>query len=113
MASRTPCGRVFPRIGDFINVNLSEDMVHVVNCELQSGTETIPKLENKFNMVMTDLFETELLSLFELQDPYAIFSEKLKTNLVGSVSEGFGLPEYIHLEEDSSLRVAVRDEADF
>ena len=70
-------------------------------------------LENKFKMVITDLFETELLSLFELQDPYAIFSEKLKANLVGSVSEGFGLPEYIHLEEDSSLRVAVREEGDF
>ena len=114
MASRAPCGGAFPRIEDLINVNLSEDMVDVVNRELQSGTEAIPMLENKFNMVMTDLFEKELLSLFELQDPYAIFSEKLKTNLVGSVSEGFGLPEYIHLEEDSSLsRVAVRDEADF
>lgn len=113
MVSRTTCGRAFPRIGDLININLSEDMVDVVVSELQSGTEAIPKLENKFNMVMTDLFETELLLLFELQDPYAIFSEKLKTNLVGSVSEGFGLPEYIHLEEDSSLRLAVRDEADF
>lgn len=113
MASRRPCGGAFPRIADLISINLSQDMVDVVNCELQSGTETIPKLEDKFNVVMTDLFETELLSLFELQDPYAIFSEKLKTNLVGSVSEGFGLPEYIHLEEDSSLRVAVRDEADF
>lgn len=113
MASRRPCGGAFPRIADLININLSQDMVDVVNCELQSGTETIPKLEDKFNVVMKDLFETELLSLFELQDPYAIFSKKLKTNLVGSVSEGFGLPEYIHLEEDGSLRVAVRDEADF
>lgn len=113
MASRRPCGRVFPRVGDLINIDLSDDMVDVINRELQSGTEAIPKLENKFNMVMTDLFEKELLSLFKLQDPYAIFSEKLKTNLVGSVSEGFGLPEYIHLEEDSSSRVTVRDEADF
>lgn len=113
MASRRPCGRVFPRVGDLININLSDDMVDVINRELQSGTEAIPKLENNFNMVMTDIFEKELLSLFKLQDPYSIFSEKLETNLVGSVSEGFGLPEYIHLEEDSSLRVAVRDEADF
>lgn len=115
MVSRTPCGGAFPRIVDLININLSEDMVEVVYRELQSGTEAIPKLKKKFNMVMTDLFETELLSLFELQDPYAIFSEKLKTNLVGSVSEGFGLPEYIHLEGDpcNSLRIAVRDEADF
>ena len=113
MASRTPCGRVFPRVGDLININLSDDMVNVINRELQSGTEAIPKLENKFNVVMKDVFETELLSLFELQDPYAIFSEKLKANLVGSVSEGFGLPEYIHLEEDNSLRVTVREEADF
>lgn len=113
MASRRPCGRVFPRVGDLINITLSDDMVDVINRELQSGTEAIPKLENNFNMVMTDIFEKELLSLFKLQDPYSIFSEKLETNLVGSVSEGFGLPEYIHLEEDSSLRVAVRDEADF
>lgn len=113
MASRRPCGRVFPRVGDLININLSDDMVDVINRELQSGTEAIPKLENNFNMIMTDIFEKELLSLFKLQDPYSIFSEKLETNLVGSVSEGFGLPEYIHLEEDSSLRVAVRDEADF
>lgn len=113
MASRRPCGRVFPRVGDLININLSDDMVDVINRELQSGTEAIPKLENNFNMVMTDIFEKELLSLFKLQDPYSIFSEKLETNLVGSVSEGFGLPEYIRLEEDSSLRVAVRDEADF
>lgn len=34
-------------------------------------------------------------------------------NLVGSVSEGFGLFEYIYLEEDSFLRVVVRDEVDF
>lgn len=113
MASRRPCGRVFPRVGDLINITLSDDMVDVINRELQSGTEAIPKLENNFSMVMTDIFEKELLSLFKLQDPYSIFSEKLETNLVGSVSEGFGLPEYIHLEEDSSLRVAVRDEADF
>lgn len=113
MASRRPCGRVFPRVGDLININLSDDMVDVINRELQSGTEAIPKLENNFNMIMTDIFEKELLSLFKLQDPYSIFSEKLETNLVGSVSEGFGLPEYIRLEEDSSLRVAVRDEADF
>ena len=113
MASRRPCGRVFPRVGDLINITLSDDMVDVINRELQSGTEAIPKLENNFNMVMTDIFEKELLSLFKLQDPYSIFSEKLETNLVGSVSEGFDLPEYIHLEEDSSLRVAVRDEADF
>lgn len=113
MASRRPCGRVFPRVGDLINITLSDDMVDVINRELQSGTEAIPKLENNFNMIMTDIFEKELLSLFKLQDPYSIFSEKLETNLVGSVSEGFGLPEYIHLEEDSSLRVAVRDEADF
>ena len=113
MASRTPCGRVFPRVGDLINLSLSDDMVDVITRELQSGSEAIPKLKNKFNVVMRDLFETELLSLFELQDPYAIFSEKLKTNLVGSASEGFGLPEYIHLEEDNSLTVTVRDEADF
>lgn len=113
MASRRPCGRVFPRVGDLINITLSDDMVDVINRELQSGTEAIPKLENNFNMVMTDIFEKELVSLFKLQDPYSIFSEKLETNLVGSVSEGFGLPEYIHLEEDSSLGVAVRDEADF
>ena len=113
MGSHRPCGRVFPRVGDLININLSVDMVDVINRELQSGAEAIPNLENKFNMVMTDIFEKELLSLFKLQDPYAIFSEKLKMNLVGSVSEGFGLPEYIHLEEDSSLRVAIRDEADF
>ncbi|KAJ7360554.1 hypothetical protein OS493_015658 [Desmophyllum pertusum] len=113
MATRTPCGRAFPRIGDFINIDISEDMRDVINTELQSGTEAIPMLESKFNMVMKELFETELLSLFELQDPFAIFSEKLKMNLVGSVSEGFSLPECIHLEEDSSLRVAVRDEADF
>ncbi|KAL9975097.1 hypothetical protein ACROYT_G012213 [Oculina patagonica] len=114
MASSTPCGRAFPLIGDFTNIHLSEDMKDVINTELQSGREAIPKLESKFNLVITDLFETEILSLFELQDPYAIFSEKLKINLVGSVSEGFGLPEYIHLmEEESSMQVATRDEADF
>lgn len=85
MASRRPCGRVFPRVGDLININLSDDMVDVINRELQSGTEAIPKLENNFNMIMTDIFEKELLSLFKLQDPYSIFSEKLETNLVGSV----------------------------
>ena len=51
MASRRPCGGAFPRIADLITINLSQDMVDVVNCELQSGTETIPKLEDKFNAV--------------------------------------------------------------
>lgn len=112
MVSRTQCGIPLSFAGG-LNVSLSEDMEDVVYREMQSGREAIPGLERKFSMVMKDLFETELLSIFYLQDPYAIFSGKLKANLVGSVSEGFGFPEYIHWEEDSSSRVAVRDEADF
>ena len=112
MVSRMQRGIPLSFVGG-LNVSLSEDMEDVVYREMQSGREAIPGLERKFNMVMKDLFETELLSIFYLQDPYAIFSGKLKANLVGSVSEGFGFPEYIHWEEDSSSRVAVRDEADF
>lgn len=112
MVSRTQCGIPLSFAGG-LNVSLSEDMEDVVYREMQSGRKAIPGLERKFRMIMKDLFETELLSIFYLQDPYAIFSGKLKANLVGSVSEGFGFPEYIHWEEDSSSRVAVRDEADF
>ena len=118
MTSLTPCGRALPRIGDLNSIHLSEDMEDVARTVLHSGREVIPKLKTQFNMVITDLFEKELLSHFELQDPFAIFSEKVQANLVGSVSEGFGLPEYIHLEEgipeeDGSMRLAIRDEADF
>ena len=95
MVSRTQCGIPLSFAGG-LNVSLSEDMEDVVYREMQSGREAIPGLERKFSMVMKDLFETELLSIFYLQDPYAIFSGKLKANLVGSVSEGFGFPEYIH-----------------
>ncbi|XP_022796328.1 uncharacterized protein LOC111334780 [Stylophora pistillata] len=112
MVSRTQCGIALAPVGG-LNVSLSEDMKDVVYRELKSGREAIPRLERNFTMVMKDLFETELLSIFYLRDPYAIFSGKIKANLVGSVSEGFGLPEYIHWGEDSSSRVTVRDEADF
>ena len=112
MASRTPCGLAFSRVQGSI-IDLSEDMEDIIYSELQSGREAIPSLERKFTMVMKDLFQTELLSIFDLQDPYSIFSEKIKADLVGSVSEGFGFPEYIHWEEDISCRVAIRNEADF
>lgn len=109
-----PSGRALPSIpgvGDLYNNAFSEDMEDVILSELQSGREAIPKVESRFKTFMTDLFETELLSIFQLQDPYSIYSDKLKTHMVGSVSEGFGLPEYLELEEDSSSNV-WRDEAD-
>ncbi|XP_068673762.1 uncharacterized protein [Montipora foliosa] len=111
-AGCTPCSKALYCGGDLCGNGFSTAMEHGILRELQSGKESIRKLESKFKMVMTDLFEDELLSIFQLQDPYSIFSDKLKSQMVGSVSEGFGLPEYLELDNDGSSTV-WRDEADF